>query len=82
MRYYAMIYAWNSNGTNDIEIMDSNFNTIDGLDEALFGFNIDPHDTYNHGVAVVPVSKCLDYVAVSPVSDGSDTVQFLKQYCK
>ena len=71
------VYNWNSNGTNDIEILDENHEVLDALPEALFGLNIGRTDD-----KVVPLSLCLKHIALSPVSDGSDVVRFLAKYFK
>jgi hypothetical protein len=69
-----VVYNWNTNGTNDIEILVDG-EVVDSMPEALFGLNIG-----NVDAKVVSLKQCLKHIAVSPVSDGSSTLKFLRQY--
>lgn len=69
------VYFWNPNGTNDIEIINRNGETVETIPEALFGLNVGRADS-----KVVPIGVCLKHIAVSPVSDGMDTVKVLEKY--
>jgi hypothetical protein len=73
----VMVFNYNPNGTNDIEILDENNEVIDSLPEALFGLNIGRVD-----MKVIPFKTCLQHVAFSPISDGTETINFLKKYFK
>jgi hypothetical protein len=69
------VYFWNPNGTNDIEVIDNTGEVIDSLPEALFGI-----DTGYKEFKVYPLIRCLKHIAVSPVSDGNETIRFLQRY--
>jgi hypothetical protein len=76
-KYNIICYFWAPNGTNDIAIVDAKTGQeIDGLDEALFGVNL------KHETAKITLETALNHIAVSPIEDGSRTINFLKQYFK
>lgn len=67
------VYSWNPNGTNDIEIVDTNkMIVLDTIPEALFGYNV-PGLT-----SIITVKIALRYIAISPVNDGSLVAEKLK----
>jgi hypothetical protein len=78
MRYRIRVFSWNPNGTNDIEIINSKGQVIDCLPEALFGFDVGLNTS---GCFITP-KKASMYVAISPVEDGSTTLNFLRKYFK
>ncbi len=69
-----VVHNWNPNGTNDIEILVDG-EVVDSMPEALFGLNIGCLES-----KVVTIRKCLEYIAVSPISDGSDTLRFFRKH--
>lgn len=85
------VYDWNPNGTNDITIVSTQgdrLQEIDALDEALFGIDINKigvlfqeHSEASRCVRI-PLKTALRHIAISPVEDGSRTINFLKQYFK
>lgn len=70
------VYNWNPNGTNDIEIIKDG-EVVGSLPEALFGLNIGRVNT-----KFMTLKTCLKHIAVSPVEDGSSTIEFFKQHFK
>lgn len=94
MSYRIVVYNWNPNGTNDIQIENSysDFDTRceDSLQEALFGIDVnklkprfDDADLQEQfGGYYLPLKTALKHIAVSPISDGRETVQFLSKYFK
>jgi hypothetical protein len=92
MKYKIIVYDWNPNGTNDIAIEGSTSEGdprfMDGLPEALFGLDICKHSkkSINFGHDnfgyYVPLQTVLKYIAVSPVSNGNETIKFLSKYFK
>jgi uncharacterized protein YbbK (DUF523 family) len=68
------VFNWNPNGTNDVELIKDG-KVIDCLPEALFGLNIGRVST-----KIMTLESCLKHIAVSPVEDGSTTLEFLSQY--
>lgn len=92
MKYRIIVYYFNPNGTNDIAIegseSDGDPRCMDMMQEATFGIDVDrfkltyyagPDDSYS---AYVPLKTVLKHIAVSPVSDGSETIKFLSKYFK
>ena len=72
------VYAWNTNGTNDIEIVDTrSLKTLETIPEALFGIDTGIHDS-----KLISLKNSLKYVAVSPVNNGDDTESKLKAYIR
>jgi hypothetical protein len=67
------VYFWNPNGTNDIEILENGI-VIDSKQEALFGVNI------NSDHKRIGLKEALTHVAVSPMTNGNDTVKFLQKH--
>lgn len=94
MKYRIIVYEWNPNGTNDIEIEGSYSDddpwSHDSLPEALFGLDVtkfkprysDPLWQAEFGGYYVPLKECLKRIAVSPVSNGLETIKFLSKYFK
>lgn len=81
------VYDWNPNGTNDIAIENTRGEEIDCMQEALYGIDIVkllPKDTeFNeYTTAHVTLKDCLRHIAVSPLTDGHETIDFLKKYFK
>lgn len=72
--YTVRVWYWNSNGTNDIEILDSDGGVVDSLEGALFGVNI------RGDFADVDYAFAMRHVAVHPGSNGSKAVKLLKKY--
>ncbi len=90
-QYKLKVYYWNPNGTNDISVEGSwsqdgyaSATREDAMSEALFGLDVTKLKTYNpeYGFAYVSLKTALKHVAISPVSDGSSTIEFLSQYFK
>lgn len=93
-KYRIRVYDWNPNGTNDIEVgystVDGSFHAVSSLQEATFGIDVtkrpymDKYPEYSECAmsALVPLKTVLSHIAVSPVSDGSETINFLKKYFK
>jgi len=71
------VYFWNPNGTNDIEIIDQATNkAIDGMSEALFGHDVNGDWEY------IDPKAALRVIAVSPVTNGIEVVDFINKYFK
>jgi hypothetical protein len=76
MKYTVRVWAWNTNGTNDIEILrdgGTHPSDVNYIPEALFG--VDTGDA--EYVEMLPRSA-LKHVASSPVNDGSKLARILK----
>jgi hypothetical protein len=71
------VWFWNPNGTNDIEVINSKGSTVDVYPEGLYGINTGDQESM-----IIPLSQALEHIAVSPVSDGSDVIRFLKEHFK
>ncbi len=76
MKHKIRCYYWNPNGTNDIEIVNLDGDVVDSIPEALFGVSI------NSNTKFISLTQALRAIAVSPVSDGIDTVRTLTKYFK
>lgn len=77
MKYKLRVFFWNPNGTNDIEVIDcKQLKVVDCLTEALFGVNV------NGEFEFIKPEYALKHIAVSPVSDGSNAIEFLNKYFK
>lgn len=75
--YAIRCHYWNPNGTNDIEIVDcSTGETVDCFPEALFGVAL------NKNYKFISLKTALKSIAVSPVSNGRETVLALAKYFK
>ena len=84
------VFNWNPNGTNDIEILELDTHTdvctvVDSMQEALFGLDVNKFDLVvdqesEEEYAFVNINDALNYIAVSPVSMGSDAIGFLAEY--
>jgi hypothetical protein len=74
-KYQIKAYFYNPNGTNDIEIVDvSSKEVIDSMPQALFGVNL------TNTKRAISIKRALKHIAVSPVSNGSETIEFLNKY--
>lgn len=75
--YAIRCYYWNPNGTNDIEIVNSQTGeVVDCIQEALFGVNL------SHDFKFISLKTALKSIAASPVNDGRGTVRTLAKYFK
>jgi len=73
------VYHWNTNGTNDIEIVEiskskGTSKVLMTLPEALFGVNI------SSDWVLMPVKVAIKHIAVSPMEDGTTVENELKKY--
>lgn len=76
MKYGLRVYYWNPNGTNDIEVINRETKeVIEVLPEALFGVHVP-----RKSILYANPTKVLKHIAVSPVSDGSETIEILTKY--
>jgi len=82
-QYLILVHFWSPNGTNDVSILEyfgtddfgrENYEEIDFFEGALFGLELDSESE------VVPLDRVLKYVAISPVSDGTEFLDFLRKY--
>lgn len=80
---------WSPSGVNDLIII-RNYNTTEQseeiISEACFGIDINRYEqiTLDDGcsdidVALVDIETVLSHIAVSPVSDGSETMKALRK---
>jgi len=76
MKHTLRVFYWSPNGTNDAAIYDEKGEEIEFLESAFYGINIegDFKDFKTLG------SRLLKAIAVSPVSDGSETMEVLEKY--
>ncbi len=71
------VFYWNPNGTNDAEIVDcQTLEVVETLQEAFFGIKIEGEFQF------INPKYASKHVAVSPVSDGSETVDLLMRHFK
>lgn len=67
-------YYWNPNGTNDIELLNEFGEVIEGIPEAAFGIPMKGQSK------IITLETVLKHIAVSPVSDGSQTLKVLSKH--
>jgi hypothetical protein len=84
-KYLIEVIDFSPNGTNEVNILKENEGVLEHVEtipDALFGVDVTQYDSYCDYTAscFVDLETALKHIAVSPMSDGSETIKILKKY--